>query len=102
MIILSGQAGATTTGVQGFLDSLRDFESGINPAMANFYSANLDTPVFTYAEVTEPGRLVRDCSTGTMISEPTTVNQFFAKLGVDSLYNPLTPNDPEMFRQMQY
>lgn len=102
MIILSGQAGATTTGVQGFLDSLRDFESGINPAMANFYSANLDTPVFTYAEVTEPGRLVRDCSTGTMISEPTTVNQFFAKLGVDSLYNPLTPNDPEMFRQKQY
>lgn len=28
-MILSGQAGATTTGVQGFLDSLRDFKAGI-------------------------------------------------------------------------
>lgn len=97
---LSGQAQAS--GIQGFLDSLRDFESGINPALADFYAQNLDNPVYTYAQVTEPGRLVRDCSTGVMLSEPTTISQFFTKLGIDNIYNPNTPNDPEMFRQMQY
>lgn len=71
---LSGQAQAS--GIQGFLDSLRDFESGINPALADFYAQNLDNPVYTYAQVTVPGRLVRDCSTGVMISEPTTISQF--------------------------
>ncbi|GHZ55235.1 carbohydrate binding domain protein [Vibrio cholerae] len=90
------------SGIQSFLDALRNFESGINPAQADFYLQNFDNPVYTYAQVTSPGRLVRDCSTGSMISEPTTINQFFTKLGVNTIYNPLTPTDAEMFRQMQY
>ncbi|WP_226971043.1 hypothetical protein [Vibrio navarrensis] len=90
------------TGIQSFLDALRNFESGINPALADFYLQNLDNPVYTYAQVTSPGRLVRDCSTGSMLSEPTTISQFFTKLGVDTIYNPLTPTDAEVFRQMQY
>ncbi len=101
-LLLTGPALASNGGVQDFLDSLRDFESGINPALSTFYLENLDNPVYTYAQVTKPGRLVRDCSTGVMISEPTTIGQFFTKLGVDNLYNPATPHDPEMFKQMQY
>ncbi len=50
---LSGQAQAS--GIQGFLDSLHDFESGINPAMADFYAQNLDNPVYTYVQVRKPG-----------------------------------------------
>ncbi len=89
-------------GMQDFLDTLRDFESGINPALADFYLANLDNPVYTYAQVTEPGKIVRDCATGSMISEATTINQFFTKLGIDHLYDSSTPYDAEMYKAMQY
>lgn len=90
------------TGIQDFLDSLRNFESGINPNLADFYLENLNNPVYNYARVSAPGRMVRDCSTGSMIPEPTTINEFFTKLGVDHFYNAQTPNDPEMFKSMQY
>ncbi|WP_199775532.1 carbohydrate-binding protein [Microbulbifer pacificus] len=89
-------------GMQDFLDTLRNFESGINPALADFYLENLNNPVYTYAQVTEPGHIVRDCSTGSMIPEPTTISQFFTKLGVDDIYNPATPYDAEMYKAMQY
>lgn len=88
--------------MQDFLDTLRDFESGINPALADFYLDNLNNPVYNYAQVTQPGHIVRDCATGSMIPEPTTISQFFAKLGVDGIYNPGTPYDAEMYRSMQY
>ncbi|WP_235869861.1 hypothetical protein [Veronia nyctiphanis] len=101
-IALTCAAPAHASGVQNFLDSLRDFESGINPAKAEFYLENLNNPVYTYAQVTEPGRLVRDCSTGEMISEPTTISDFFKKLGIDGIYNQNSPNDPAMFKEMQY
>ncbi|MGY3869105.1 hypothetical protein ACW5W4_06130 [Aeromonas crassostreae] len=52
--------------------------------------------------MTAPGRLVRDCSTGTLLFEPTTISGFFDKLGIGSLYNPATPTDGAMFRTMQY
>lgn len=99
---LSSPAFAAEGGMQAFLDSLRDFESGINPALADYYLENLDNPVYTYSKVTKPGRLVRDCATGTMISEPTTINGFFTKLGLDTIYNPATPYDSAMFRSMQF
>ncbi|AJR07869.1 sugar-binding protein [Photobacterium gaetbulicola] len=101
-LAISPTAFASQGGMQDFLDALRDFESGINPNLSTFYAENLDNPVYTYAKVTKPGRLVRDCSTGVMVSEPTTINQFFQKLGIDGIYNPNTPHDPEMFRQMQF
>lgn len=43
------------SGIQSFLDALRNFESGINPAQADFYLQNLDNPVYTYAQVTSQG-----------------------------------------------
>ena len=100
-LLLTSNASAGT-GVQSFLDSLRDFESGINPNLANFYSDNLNNPVYTYAKVSAPGRMIRDCATGSMIPEPTTISEFFTKLGIDDIYNPQTPNDPQMFKNMQY
>lgn len=102
LLALAAPALAAKGGTQDFLDALRNFESGINPALADFYLQNLDNPVYTYAQVTAPGRLVRDCSTGTMLSEPTTISGFFNKLGIGSLYNPATPTDAAMFRKMQY
>ncbi|MDV5170697.1 carbohydrate-binding protein [Photobacterium rosenbergii] len=101
-LAISPSVFANQGGMQDFLDDLRDFESGINPNLSTFYAENLDNPVYTYAQVTKPGRLVRDCATGVMVSEPTTINQFFQKLGIDGIYNPATPHDPEMFRQMQF
>lgn len=102
-VVLSCSASASTgNGVQDFLDSLRNFESGINPNLADFYLQNLDNPVYNYAKVSSPGRMIRDCSTGSMIPEPTTINQFFTKLGVDKFYNPQTPYNAEMFKSMQY
>ncbi|MEC4088390.1 carbohydrate-binding protein [Pseudoalteromonas rubra] len=100
-VILSCSASAGT-GVQDFLDSLRNFESGINPALADFYLENLNNPVYKYAKVSAPGRMVRDCSTGSMIPEDTTINQFFTKLGIDGIYNSQTPYSAEMFKTMQY
>lgn len=100
-VLLSCNANAGN-GIQDFLDSLRNFESGINPNLADFYLENLNNPVYNYARVSAPGRMVRDCATGSMIPEPTTINQFFTKLGVDGFYNAQTPYDPEMFKSMQY
>ena len=99
---ITTQSWASTTGVQSFLDNLRNFESGINPELAQFYVENLNNPVYTYARVSAPGKMIRDCSTGSMIPEPTTINEFFTKLGVDHFYNANTPNDPQMYRNMQY
>jgi len=79
LLALAVPALAAKGGTQDFLDALRNFESGINPALADFYLQNLDNPVYTYAQVTAPGRLVRDCSTGSMLSEPTTISGFFNK-----------------------
>ncbi|GLX79786.1 hypothetical protein tinsulaeT_31260 [Thalassotalea insulae] len=101
-LAIACHANAANGGVQDFLDSVRNFESGINPYLADFYAQNLNNPVYTYAKVTAPGRLVRDCATGSMVSEPTTINEFFTKLGIDDIYNPATPNDAQMFKQMQY
>ncbi|WP_064607856.1 carbohydrate-binding protein [Photobacterium sp. J15] len=101
-LAIAPSAYASNGGMQDFLDSLRDFESGINPNLSTFYHDNLDNPVYTYAKVTKPGRLVRDCSTGVMVSEPTTIKQFFQKLGIDDIYNPATPHNKDMFRSMQY
>ncbi|WP_413111589.1 carbohydrate-binding protein [Thaumasiovibrio sp. DFM-14] len=101
-ISTAGYAEGANGGMQNFLDSLRNFESGINPELADFYTENYDNPVYNYAQVTAPGRLVRDCSTGSMISEPTTIREYFQKLGLDSIYNPATPTSPEMFKEMQF
>lgn len=98
----SVSAQAANGGVQDFLDALRNFESGINPNLADFYLQNLNNPVYTYAQVSAPGKMVRDCATGSMIPEPTTISEFFTKLGVDGYYNSQTPYDAQMYRNMQY
>jgi hypothetical protein len=87
---------------QNFLDQMRSFESGIDPAKASFYQQNLDNPVYNYAQVTAPGEIVRHPVTGSMVSEPTTIREFFTKLGVISLYNESATDQAAMFRQMQY
>lgn len=87
---------------QQFLDQMRAFESGVDPAKASFYQQNLDNPVYNYAQVTAPGEIVRDPVTGSMVSEPTTIREFFTKLGIISLYDESAVDQAEMFRQMQY
>jgi hypothetical protein len=101
---LSPVASAASNGnFQGFLDKLRAFESGIDPAKASVYAANLDNPSFTnYAKVTSPGHIVRDTKTGALISEPTSARQFFTKLGIIDLYSTNPPDQAAMFRAMQY
>jgi len=84
-----------------FLTAIRIFESSIDPALAAWYTQNYNTPgTVTYQDVEYPGRVVRD-STGQTTSSPASVKQYFARIGVDSLYTPGS-SDPKMFRQMQY
>ena len=47
LLALAVPALAAKGGTQDFLDALRNFESGINPALADFYLQNLDNPVYT-------------------------------------------------------
>ncbi|MBU2206730.1 MAG: sugar-binding protein [Gammaproteobacteria bacterium] len=99
---VSTAASATQGTFQNFLDTMRAFESGIDPAKADFYRQNLDLPVYTYAQVTAPGEIVRDPVTGSMIPEATTIREFFSKLGVNQLYSEYPQDEAAMFRSMQY
>lgn len=99
---LSAQAFAAQGSFQQFLDTMRAFESGIDPAKAAFYRQNLDQPVYNYAKVTAPGQIIRDPVTGSMISEATTIREFFQKLGVASFYSEFPADEAAMFRTMQY
>lgn len=93
---------ANANSFQDFLNTMRAFESGIDPAKADFYRQKLDLPVYNYARVTAPGQIVRDPVTGAMIPEPTTIREFFTKLGVNHLYSEYPQDEAAMFRQMQY
>lgn len=86
----------------GFLDNLRGFESGIDPAKAAWYAANYNNPTaITYPEVTSPGHAVRDAN-GNFVNHSISVKEYFQTLGVDQYYNPATPTDPAMLETMQY
>lgn len=86
----------------GFLDNLRGFESGIDPAKAAWYAANYNNPTaISYPDVTTPGHAVRDAN-GNFINQTMSVKEYFQTLGVDQFYNPATPNDPAMLETMQY
>ncbi|PHV02698.1 sugar-binding protein [Iodobacter sp. BJB302] len=93
---------ATKGSFQDFLDNMRAFESGIDPAKADFYKQNFNSPILRYAKVVTPGVPVRDPSTGSLIIEPTTVNQYFTKLGLNTIYNPNAADQAAMFKTMQY
>ncbi|KAF0811335.1 hypothetical protein IGB42_04172 [Andreprevotia sp. IGB-42] len=101
---ISHHANAASNGnFQGFLDKLRAFESGIDPAKSALYAQNLDNPTFTtYAKVSAPGKIVRNPQTGSLIPEPTSARQFFTKLGIIDLYSTNPPDEAAMFRAMQY
>ncbi|MGY3869106.1 hypothetical protein ACW5W4_06135 [Aeromonas crassostreae] len=45
LLALAAPALAAKGGTQDCLDALRDFESGINPALADFYLQNQGNPV---------------------------------------------------------
>ncbi len=99
---LAPEAFASNGSFQQFLNTMRAFESGIDPAKAAFYRQNLDQPVYNYAQVTAPGQIVRHPGTGSMIPEATTIREFFQKLGVNSFYSEYPADEAAMFRTMQY
>lgn len=82
-----------------FLFKLRDRESGISIDCADWYSRNLDVPVFYYPRIQYPGRLKRSWSTGRPIFEATTVREYFKKLGVLETYYT---DDIDKLKRMQY
>ncbi len=101
--MMAGATPPVTKGsFQDFLNTLRAFESGIDPAKAEFYKTNLNNPVYTYAKVSVPGTPVRNTTTGSLIPEPTTINQYFTKLGLNTIYDPNSANAAAMFTAMQY
>lgn len=86
----------------GFLDNLRGFESGIDPAKAAWYAANYTNPTaISYPEVTTPGHAVRDAN-GNFVNHSISVKEYFQTLGVDQYYHQNTPTDAAMIETMQY
>lgn len=106
LLLALGMAAPSFAASQGsfqqFLNNMRSFESGIDPAKAAFYRQNLDQPVYNYAKVTAPGQIVRDPVTGSMVPEATTIREFFQKLGVYSYYSEFPADEAAMFKTMQY
>src|SRR6218665_4002628 len=95
-----GTSGSEPT-YDDFLTAIRILESSIDPALAAWYTQNYNTTgTVTYQEVESPGRVVRE-STRQTTSSLTSFKQYFARIGVDSLYTPGS-SYPKMFRQMQY
>lgn len=86
-------------GYQDFLNELLAIESGIRPDLHNWYVENWDKPVLRYPKVTKPGRAVRDTFSGRVIHTPTTVCEYFERLGVVSLFDP---SDRVCLKEMQY
>jgi hypothetical protein len=96
---LSEQEVSTSKGYQDFLSELLAIESGIRPELHNWYVENWDKPVLRYPKVTKPGRAVRDTFSGKVIHTPTTVREYFERLGVVSLFDP---SDRACLIEMQY
>lgn len=82
-----------------FLDDLRAHESGIDPKKHDWYVAHLHSPVLRYPEVTRPGRVLRDRSTGRHRLVPMTIAQYFTALGVYDLFDA---RDASCLQRMQY
>lgn len=82
-----------------FLDALRAFESGIDPALARWYQEHLDVPMIEYAQVARPGRLKRDWESGAPMYRRISVREYFCTLGVLEDYDC---SDPSSLTRMQY
>ena len=75
---------STRTGnMQTFLDSLRAFESGTNPAKTEWYIKNyVEGATVTYAKLTEDGRLAE----GRVIPEAGTIQDYFSKIKTADIF----------------
>jgi hypothetical protein len=74
-------------------------ESGIDPALFNWYVSNYDKPVIDYPSVTAPGHILRDEKTGAFTLRKLTVSEYFQTLGVEPMFSV---SDPESISAMQY
>jgi len=84
---------------QAFLDRLLAFESGIDPALFDWYRRHEESPLISYPRVEAPGRVIRDPATGQCVMATITVKEYFDTLGVGSLFDP---RRPDCIRAMQY
>lgn len=82
-----------------FLNALLESESGLQSDRHNWYAAHLDDVVMTYPAVSSPGRALLDTKSGAFILERITVREYFRRLGVDHLFDPL---DRGSIRRMQF
>ncbi len=84
-----------------FLEAIMTFESSIDPAQADYYAENYNTPnAVHYQRVEYPGRVLRDIN-GNTVSVGMSIKQYFDTIGVGDIY-VRGSKDPEMFKQMQY
>jgi hypothetical protein len=85
--------------LSNFLNDLLAIESGIDPAMFEWYVRNYATPVIDYPQVSSPGCVLRQPATGDFLVETMTVQQYFATLGVSDLFRP---DSSQCITAMQY
>ncbi len=74
-------------------------ESGLDPALLDWYIRHFNTPAIDYPLVTTPGRVVRDSATGQYRTGRLSIREYFQTLGVEALFSSA---DPESIRAMQY
>lgn len=85
-------------GFEAFQRRILAFESGIDPDRFGDYVSNLYVPSIEYWRVVSPGRIERNPETGLGISEAVTYAEYFRRIGVDQLFNPLRPDSIEMMQ----
>jgi hypothetical protein len=73
---------------EDFFEHLLALESGLDPALFDWYLKYYDTPVIRYPRVTEPGRVVRDPATGDPLIDTLSVREYLDTLGVGECFKP--------------
>lgn len=81
-----------------FLAKLMVAESGIDPALFDWYRTNYHRAVLRYPRVAAPGRVERDAN-GNWHTDVVTVAEYFRRLGIDHLFDS---RNPASVRTMQY
>ena len=81
----------SSRGFQLFSSAFLAFESGVDPALLDWYVEHLDKPVMRYWRVLAPGQVERDRITGEPLSEVITVSEYFERIGVRHMFDPEVP-----------
>jgi hypothetical protein len=73
---------------EDFLRHLLALESGLDPALFDWYVQHYHTSIINYPKVIAVGRVMRDDTTGIPVADTLTVREYFETLGVAHMFDP--------------